>query len=456
MAKSMTEGNPLSLILKFSLPLLAGNIFQQTYNIMDAAIVGRFLGTDALGAVGASTSVQFLVLGFCTGMCVGFTVPVAQRFGAKDYHGMRQYMFMGILQTAFFGLIVTLLTSLLCHQILYILRTPSNIYDDAYRYLLVLFLGIPFTLMYNLLSGILRAVGDSKTPFIFLLISTVLNIGLDLLCIVVLGWGCAGAAIATIASQAVSGILCLVYIVKRYEILHIRKMDRSWSHRMARVLLKMGLPMGLQFSITAIGSMIMQSANNSLGSVYVSGFTAASRVKAFCMCPYDALATAVATFASQNYGACKVDRIKKGLVEGVCIGVLYGILIGLVQIFFGRNLALIFIDKSHPEVIDAAARIMHWSGLFFWTLGILNVARLTVQGLGFSTRAIFSGVIEMIARSVVSFAFVPFFGFGAICVADQTAWVSAIAYIIPTSIIVIHKIEKMLEMDSKPSEKRKA
>ncbi len=444
MAKNMTEGNPLSLILKFTVPLLLGNIFQQTYNIMDAAIVGRFLGADALGAVGASTSVQFLVLGFCSGMCIGFTVPVAQRFGAKDYHSMRQYMFQGFIMTGFFGFNITLFTSLLCPQILHILRTPADIYKDAYHYLLVLFMGIPFTLMYNHLSGILRAVGDSKTPFIFLLIATVLNITLDFLFIVILRFGCTGAAVATIMSQAVSGILCLVFIIRKYEILHIRKEDRSWSHRMARYLLKMGLPMGLQFSITAIGSMVMQSANNSLGSIYVSALAAAARIKGLCMCPFDALSTAVSTFASQNYGAGKVDRIKKGLRQGIAIGVSYGIIIGIVQYLFGRNLASMFVESSYYDVLDASAKVLRWSGMFFWTLGILNVARLTVQGLGFSNRAIYSGVIEMFARTIVSFVFVPLIGFNAICIADQSAWFCAILYIIPTTIYVVRTIEKTL------------
>ena len=237
------------------------------------------------------------------------------------------------------AVILTVVCSLLCPQILHLLSTPDDIYQNAYYYLLVLFLGIPFSLLYNLLSGILRAVGDSKTPFMFLVFSTVLNIVLDLFCIVVLKWGCAGAAIATITAQAVSGILCLVYIRKHFSILRLSGSDCKIKGSMVQLMLMMGVPMGLQYSITAIGSMVMQSANNGLGSVYVSGFTAGMRIKQFAMCPFDAIATAVSTFCSQNLGAARFDRIKKGLRDGIAAGILYGIFAGLVLIFWGGILS---------------------------------------------------------------------------------------------------------------------
>lgn len=335
----MTQGSPLKLILRFALPLLMGNLLQQTYNIIDAAIVGRMLGTQALASVGASSSVQFLVLGFCTGTCCGFGVPVAKNFGARDYKRMKDCIFHSAVLGAVIAAILTTACALLCPQILHILSTPEDIYRNAYLYLLIIFLGIPFTILYNLVSGILRAVGDSKTPFVFLAISTVLNIFLDLFCIAVLKWGCAGAAIATITAQAMSGTLCVIYIWKKVPLLHLEKENCRFRGRDARHLLLMGVPMGLQFSITAIGSMVMQSANNGLGSVYVSGFTAGMRIKQFIMCPFDAIATAVSVFCGQNMGAGKADRIRQGLREGVGIGMLYGIFAGLVLIFAGRNLS---------------------------------------------------------------------------------------------------------------------
>ncbi len=430
--RDMTVGSPVKLMLRFAVPLLFGNLFQQLYNMVDAMIVGRALGANALAGVGSTTSVQFLVIGFCLGVCSGFGIPVAQRFGAKDYSDMRTYVFQSVIATSALAVIVTLLTTVLTHRILHILKIPADIYDNAYIYLFIIFVGIPFTLLYNLLSSILRAIGDSKTPFIFLIISSFLNIVLDLVFIITLKAGVAGAAIATIIAQAVSGIACLVLIIKKYEILWLKKEDRKYSRKHMLNLIIMGVPMGLQFSITAIGSMVMQAANNSLGSVYVSGFTAGMKIKQLAMCPFDALANAVSTFAGQNYGAGKADRIKEGLKDGILIGIGYGILIGLVLFFFGRTMSMLFVSSSETAVLDAAGLYLRRLGCFYWALAILNVTRMTTQGLGYSGRAIFSGVSEMIARIAVSVIFVPLFAFDAITFADQVAWVSGCLYIAPT------------------------
>jgi len=449
MAKNMTEGSSIKLILRFALPLLVGNLLQQTYNIIDAAIVGKILGTNALASVGASSSVQFLVLGFCIGICCGFGIPVAKSFGAGDYKKMRKFIFHAIFITGVFAVALTFACALLCPQILYLLSTPEDIYKGAYRYLLVLFLGIPFTLLYNLVSGILRAVGDSRTPFMFLAFSTILNIVLDLFCILVLKWGCAGAAIATVTAQAVSGILCFLYMNHNFELLRLSRKDCVLQWKFVRELLVMGIPMGLQYSITAIGSMVMQSANNGLGSVYVSGFTASMRIKQFLMCPFDAVATAVSVFCGQNLGARKPERIKKGIREGVLLGVGYGIIAGLVLIFGGRVLSMLFVSRDSVEVLDASAKYLRCLGFFFWSLGILNICRMTTQGLGYSGRTVFSGVAEMIARIFVSFVFVPIYGFTAICFADQAAWISACCYILPACILCVRKITKEIESDRK-------
>lgn len=440
MAKSMTEGKPLKLILQFALPLLAGNIFQQTYNMADAAIVGNYLGTKALASVGASASVQFLVMGFCIGICCGFGIPIAQRFGAKDYNAMHSCMFHAGFLTLIVAAVLTISCALLCPSILHILSTPDDIYQDSYIYLLILFLGIPFTMLYNLLSGILRSVGDSKTPFMFLVISTILNILLDLFCIIVLKWGCAGAAIATITAQACSGILCFIYMWKKFPVLKLSKKDCKVKGNVTANMLMMGVPMGLQYSVTAIGSMVMQSANNGLGSVYVSGFTAGMRIKQFAMCPFDAIATAVSTFCSQNLGAGKPERIKKGLRDGIITGVLYGLFAGTILILFGGMLSRMFISADETEVLAASAKYLFCLGFFYWALGILNVCRMTVQGIGYPGRAILSGVVEMVARIATSKIFVPLYGFTAICFADQSAWVSAVIYIVPVCFLCIKKV----------------
>lgn len=444
MTTSMVQGSPLKLMIRFALPLLIGNLLQQTYNIIDAAIVGQVLGAKALASVGASSSVQFLVLGFCMGCCTGFGVPVAKYFGAQKQDEMRNYIFNGAVLTAVIALIVTTVCAVLCSVILHILSVPEDIFADAYRYLLVIFLGIPFTLLYNYLSSILRSVGDSRTPFLFLAFSAGLNIVLDLFCIVVLKWGCMGAAIATITAQAISGLLCLRFIIKRAEVLWLRKQDRVIRKGAVKELLQMGLPTGLQFSITAIGSMVMQSANNSLGSVYVSGFTAGMRIKQFTMCPFDAFGTAASVFCSQNLGAGQPDRIRQGFRESILVAAGYGVLAGLVLIFLGRPLSLIFLSKDAVEVLDASAKYLRCMGYFYWSLGILNVSRMVTQGLGYSGRAVFSGVTEMIARTVVSLGFVGAFGYTAICFADQTAWVTAACYIFPTCLYCIRKSAKKL------------
>ena len=440
MSNSMTQGNPLKVMLQFAFPLLIGNLLQQTYNIIDAAIVGQSLGAQALASVGASTSVQFLVLGFCMGSCTGFGIPVAKYFGAGDLKHMKNIIFNGAVLTAVIAVIITVLCTLLCPWILQVLSVQSDIYANAYSYLMIIFLGLPFTLLYNYLSSILRAVGDSRTPFLFLAFSAVLNIFLDLFFILVADWGCAGAAFATIAAQAISGILCLIVIIRRMEVLWLSKENRVVRGDSITELLQMGLPTGLQFSITAIGSMVMQSANNGLGGDYVSAFTAGAKLKQFTMCPFDAIATSVSVFCSQNYGAGKIDRIHKGLRQGIAVGVGYGLCAGLILIFAGRPLSMIFVSKDASGVLDASAKYLRCMGYFYWSLGILNVTRMVTQGLGHSGRAFFSGVMEMIARTIVSLGFVEAFGYTAICFADQTAWIAACCYIAPTCLYCLKKI----------------
>lgn len=444
MATSMVKGNPMKLMLQFAFPLLIGNLLQQTYNIIDAAIVGQTLGPEALASVGASSSVQFLVLGFCMGSCTGFSVPVAKYFGAGKLDKMRDYIFNGAALAVLIAAILTTLCSLLCAPILHLLSVPSDIFADAYAYQLVIFLGIPFSILYNYLSSILRAVGDSRTPFLFLAFSAILNIFLDLFCIIILHLGCAGAAIATISAQAISGLLCLFFISRKVKLLLPTKENRILRKDAAQELLAMGIPTGLQFSITAIGSMVMQSANNGLGSVYVSAFTAAMKIKQFMMCPFDAISTAASVFCSQNLGAGQAKRIHHGLRQGVLVGVGYGAFAGVIMILFGLPLTKLFIVSSAFEAINASAKYLRCLGFFYWMLGILNVCRMVTQGLGYSGRAVFSGVMEMLARTIVCLGFVGAFGFTAICFADQAAWLAACCYIAPTCLYCVKKSTKMI------------
>ena len=244
--KDMTQGAPMKLILGFSVPLLFGFLFQQFYSVVDTVIVGRFLGVNALAGVGSTGSVNFLIIGFCMGVCNGFAIPLAHKFGAKDYAGLRQFTANSMWLSIAFAAVMTLVTSLLCGKILELMKTPGDIFEHAYSYILIIFIGIPATYLYNMLSGIIRAMGDSKTPLVFLTLSSLLNIVLDLVCIINLDMGVAGAAVATVVSQGISGLLCLLYMVKKFPLLHIQKEEWKMNPSHMATLCGMGIPMGLQ------------------------------------------------------------------------------------------------------------------------------------------------------------------------------------------------------------------
>lgn len=440
-AKEMTSGASFPLILNFTLPLLLGNLLQQTYSLMDAAIVGKYLGINALASVGASTSVVFLILGFCTGCCSGFSIPVAQKFGARDYVTMRRFISVSLKISGVMSVALAIITSLLCAFILRTMQTPENIFDGAYTYLLITFIGIPSIFFYNLLSGIIRALGDSKTPFWFLLLSSVLNIILDLFCIIVLGWGVAGAAIATVFSQGVSSVLCYIYMNRKYEILKTTPSERRFRSDIARQLLGIGVPMGLQFSITAIGSIMLQSANNALGTACVAAFTAAMRIKMFFMCALDSLGIAMATYSGQNYGAGKPIRIWQGIKSSYVMMLVYVAAINIIIWCFAEKFALLFIDPSETEVIKDTALFLHINLSFFPLLGSLIILRYTIQGAGYTKLAMFSGVSEMVARIMVSLVVVPLFGYLGVCYGDPTAWLFANLFLTPAFIYVYRRLK---------------
>ena len=439
-SKEMTSGPCLPLIFNFTLPLLLGNMLQQTYSLIDAAIVGKFLGINALASVGASTSVIFLILGFCNGCCGGFGIPVAQKFGARDYVSMRRLVSVSLKLAGMMSVGIALITCLLCAFILRTMQTPENIFQDAYWYLLITFIGVPCTFFYNLLSSIIRALGDSKTPFWFLLFSTILNVLLDLLCILVFHWGVAGAAIATVFSQGVSAVLCYFYMYRKFEILRMQPADKRFRPELARQLIFVGIPMGLQFSITAIGSIMLQSANNALGTACVAAFTAAMRIKMFFLCMLESLGIAMATFCGQNYGAGKPERIWTGVKAASLMMIVYVAAVAIILWGFSEKFVLLFVDPSETEIIADAALFLHISVSFFPVLGLLCILRYSIQGAGYTKLAMFSGVSEMIARILVSVVAVPLWGFWAVCFGDPTAWVFADAFLIPAFIYVYRRL----------------
>lgn len=439
--KEMTSGAPLPLILNFTLPLLLGNLLQQTYSLVDAAIVGKFLGINALASVGASSSVIFLILGFCNGCCGGFGIPIAQKFGAHDYSTMRKYVWASLKLTTVMSVLIAIVTSLLCAFILRTMRTPENIFYDAYLYLLITFIGVPCTFFYNLFSCIIRALGDSKTPFWFLLFSTILNILLDLFCILVLGWGVAGASIATVVSQGLSAFLCYHYMMRKFEILQATPSERRFDRRLALNMLGIGVPMGLQFSITAIGSIMLQSANNALGTACVAAFTSAMRIKMFFLCPLESLGMAMATYCGQNYGAGKPERIWSGIKASFLLMGVYVVANFFILWFGAKYMALLFVSASEVEIIKDTELFLHVAATFFPTLGLLCILRYSIQGVGYTTLAMLSGVSEMIARILVSVLAVPAFGYIAVCFGDPTAWMAADLFLVPTFIVIYRRLK---------------
>lgn len=438
----MTDGSPLKLILGFAVPMLLGLLFQQFYNMADTIIVGKWLGVNALASVGSVGSLNFMIIGFCIGVCSGFAIPVAQEFGAGDYSSLRKYVANSVWMSASFALVMTVAVCLLCRTILILMRTPSDIIDGAYSYIFVIFLGIPATYLYNLLSGIIRSLGDSRTPVVFLLISSVINVALDIIFVKYLKTGVEGPAWATVISQGFSGLLCIWYIHLRFQILHIAKEEWKPDKKYILKLFSMGVPMGLQYSITAIGSVILQTSVNGLGSMAVASVTAGGKVSMFFCCPFDALGGTMATFAGQNIGAHKVERIKKGVLSASLIGAVYAVIACVILYFYGKTVALLFLDAEEYEILNQVSQFLIANSLFYFPLAILNVLRFSIQGMGYSTLAILSGVSEMIARMAMGFGFVPIFGYDAVCFANPAAWMMADLLLVPLFFYCARKKKK--------------
>lgn len=437
--RDMTKGNVFNIILGFAIPLLLGMLFQQFYSMVDTIIVGKYLGVSALASVGSTGSINFMIIGFCMGVCNGFAIPVAQKFGAGNFKKLRKYVFNSGFLAIVFSVVMTLIVCVFCRQILIAMRTPEDIIQGAYSYIYVIFLGIPATYLYNLLSGNIRSLGDSKTPLFFLIISSIINIILDLFLIIYMHMGVAGAAWATVIAQAVSGILCLIYMRKKYSVLKFESDELKIDGYCIRRLCYMGVPMGLQYSITAIGSVILQAAVNGLGSIIVAAVTAAGKISMFLCCPFDALGSTMATYTGQNIGAGKLERISEGIKKSMIIGSVYSIVALMISVFFGKSLALLFVNENEIEILAKVSENLIIVAAFYIPLCIVNVVRFTIQGMGYSTFAILAGVCEMIARALCGFILVPIFGYVAVCLASPIAWIFADAFLIPAYKYVINK-----------------
>lgn len=425
MTKDMTTGNPTKLILLFSVPIIFGNLFQQFYNMMDAIIVGQCLGEDALAAVGATGSIMFLVLGFSMGIAQGFGVMVSQVFGSGDQKRLKHVVALSFLLSLIISAILTVITVTTSRQLLIFMNTPDNILELADSYIKIIFFGIVASMFYNMLAAILRGVGDSKTPLYFLILSSILNIGLDLFFIVVLKLNVAGAAYATVLAQGISVILCLIYMFRKFKILRAAKEDYYIDLATTVQMMKIGIPMALNYSIIAIGSMILQSAVNTFGSSVIAAFTAANKVEQISSQTLPAIGTAMSTYCGQNLGAGNYKRIFVGMRKAFFITVAAAGISALICIVFGKYLVALFLDNPSEEIFRYASMYLNTVSCFFVFLGFIFLYRTALQSLGSSTITVFSGIFEMICRIGIVWLLLEPFGYWAVRLASPVAWVGA-------------------------------
>lgn len=431
MTKDLTRGAPLPLMLRFLVPMLLGNLFQQVYSLTDMIIVGRFLGVDALAGIGATGSLGFLIMGFVFGIAGGFSIPIARAYGAKDLPLVRKTIVNALYLSLALVLVMTPTVLLSLDAILRLIQTPDNIFDDAYRYIFILFAGMGISMFYNILANISRALGDSKTPLYFLIIASFLNVGLDLLFLLSFDLGLAGAAYATIFAQLVSAILCLLYMWRKFHLLTFSRADLPLNLPICQNLFYIGLPMGLQMSITAIGAIILQSSINALGTNVVSAVTVGSRVHMLFFQPIDMLGLTIATFCSQNLGARKLARISYGVKVAMRFGLLLSLALSLTMFLFGPAMARLFLDDAGTAVMPEVTTFLRINASMHWVLAILLILRNAIQGLGFSFFAMGAGVLELVGRTVMAVFFVEQFGFLAVCLAGPVAWALGAAFLVP-------------------------
>ena len=425
MERDMTVGTPWKIILNFTIPIVIGNIFQQFYSMVDTVIVGKFVGTKALAAVGSTGTIGFLILGFLMGLTAGFTVLTSQRFGAGDMPGMRKTVGSAAVLSVIVSVVMTVISMAFMKPLLILMNTPEDIFQDAYKYIMIISGGILAQMLYNLLSSILRALGNSKIPLYFLIISALLNIVLDLVLIIVFQMGAPGAAIATVVAQGISGVLCLIYIMWKIPLLHLKKEDWHVGGQICAIQLKIGLPMALQYSITAIGTMMVQSALNILGSTLVAAFTAASKIEQVVTQAYVAMETTMATYGAQNIGAGNVPRIRQGFKACTILGIGYSLVAATFIMTVGKYMTYLFVSEDVDIIMSSVDIYLKCIGLFFIPLAIVNIYRNGIQGLGYGLLPMMAGVAELIGRGVVARIAARERSYLGVCLASPAAWVLA-------------------------------
>ena len=439
MTNDLTRGSPAKQILFFTIPLLIGNLFQQFYSMADTMIVGRTIGVEALAAVGATGSISFLIIGFSQGLTSGFAVITAQRFGAGDMDGVRKSVTSGILLGAGITVILTAVSVPLARPVLELMQTPEDILDDAHAYIAVIFAGIGASVMFNLLSNIIRALGDSRTPLLFLAAACVLNIGLDFVLIL---WCSmvAGAAVATVFSQLVSGGLCLLYMFRRFPVLRLQRRDWIPERRMLLNESRVGLPMGFQMSIIAIGAMILQIALNRLGSTAIAGFIAAQKIDQLANQPMMSFGITMATYAAQNYGAGNMRRIRAGVRRCILMSVGFSIVCGGALILAAKPMAGLFVGADQPEVLDYVQTYLLLNASLYFLLALLFIFRYTLQGLGKSLFPTIAGVAELLMRTLAALVLANIWGYAGVCLSNPIAWFGALIPLTTAYVLTIRRL----------------
>ena len=424
----LTVGHPLKQILLFALPLVFGTMFQQLYSFADTVIVGRCLGIDALAAVGATYSLHFLILGFVQGACVGFGIPLAQSFGAGEKRELHRFLWNGFWVGSFFSVLLTVGTVILAAPLMAAMNTPENIFSMGVSYIRILFLGIPASILYNYSASVLRALGDSRHPFYFLLFSSILNVVLDYVFITDFHTGVEGAAAATVISQLVSGLLNTWWMFRRIELIEIRREDMSLSFRHIRKLCIIGLPMGVEYSVSAVGAILLQDAINILGSGAVAAQTAGEKIRQMFTLPMESIGMAMATYAGQNFGAGHMDRIKRGIRDGIVIQALYCAVVWVILLLMKGILVQLVLGSGSIQVARNAEKYLMICSCLFLLHGLLMIFRNVLQGMGYAGHAVLSGIWELAGRGLGGWIAVSGAGFTAVCFANPMAWGFALCY----------------------------
>lgn len=443
--RELTKGNPAKLIFIFTIPLLIGNIFQQFYNMVDMIIVGQTLGKNALAAVGSTGSLTFLIIGFAQGLTAGLAIITAQRFGAQDYRGLKKSFATSIIISLVVTIILTVLSLLFIRPMLQLMQTPPEIIDQAQAFISIILMGIFASMSFNLLSNVIRALGDSRTPLFFLIIAVIINVLLDLVFIIHFGMGVEGAGIATVIAQVASSLLCLVYIKRKIPLLQLRKKDFVFDKKEIRTHLNISLPMAFQASIIAIGAIILQSALNSLGTDVVAAQAAAGRIDQFATQPMMSFGITMATFTAQNYGAKEYGRILKGVKQCLLMSGGFSLIAGAVVIIFGHSFVHLFVDDSETRVFELAQIYFNINGSLYWILAILFILRYTLQGLGQSKIPTIAGIMELIMRSFAAIFLTALWGYPGAAAASPLAWIGSVAVLLYSYFKAIKKLRKLDE-----------